>query len=364
MKIFSLLAVFTSAILFFAGCNSAGTNEPVASTANPNAESQNLNNFNDNYLAKDNFNLPAVGSILRQSDSASDFERRLNAGNGVNNLDLNGDGYADYISVAEYEDRDTGQRGFSLFDKFGSNAIQEIATIILDRTLNNGRRDTRAYLNGNDQIYGDDNFYQSDWKDTALNIANWAFQDRSSSYSSPYYYDNYPDYYETYRIVETPVYVTRIEQNYSDPVFVKASPTVTQIKIKSPYAGQYYDKIYAGLAKPNESQKEFKKNNPKPPEFVPNRREKIKNIPPGLNKSSKDEIKPEREKGERDNQIESSEITEKSKPDKVKHENNGNGKNKELKMKPNKKPEHNQGKENGKGNGGGNGKGKGGKGKG
>lgn len=287
MKHIKLLILTTVITLFIAACNSTQTDDVAVTTDYPNDAPQTVNNDNiadnDEYYARENLDLRAVGNVLKESDSAEDFERRLNFDDGVNNLDLNGDGYVDYISVEEYEDRDTGYRGFSLLDRFGGDAIQEIATVILDRTLNDGRG-SRVYLNGNDRIYGDDYYYQADWKDTTLDVVNWAFNDRDDYYRSPYYYDNYPDYYNTYRVIETPVYRTRVERNYIDPVFVQTNPAMTKIKIKSKYKDKSYDKIYAKLANPSEAQIMFRKNNPKRPEFVPNNREKVKNVPPGLDK--------------------------------------------------------------------------------
>lgn len=272
MRHIKLLILTTVITVFITACGSTQTDQAAVTTNYPNDAPQTVNDndvdYNDDYYAPENLDLRAVGDIFKESDSAADFERRLNSDDGVNNLDLNGDGYVDYISVNEYEDRDTGYRGFSLLDRFGGDAIQEIATIILDRTLNDGRG-SRLYINGNDQIYGDDYVYRADWKDTTLDIVNWAFNDRSDYYESPYYYDNYPDYYETYRVIETPVYRSRIEQYYAAPIFIKTDyREVEKIKIKSKYKDKYYDKIYARIAKPNDFQKEFRKKNPKRPEFV------------------------------------------------------------------------------------------------
>jgi hypothetical protein len=59
----------------------------------------------DEYLGLpgDNLNLYAVMNLFQESETLEDFERNLNDENSrINNLDLNGDNYVDYISVNDY----------------------------------------------------------------------------------------------------------------------------------------------------------------------------------------------------------------------------------------------------------------------
>ncbi len=366
MKSNILFTITLTVILFIAGCNSAQNDETAASPTYPNDAP--VNETEDEYFARENLDLQAVGDIFRESESAEDFESRLNSDNSVNNLDLNGDGYADYISINEYEDRDTGYRGFTLLDNFGNDSIQEIATIILDRTLNNGR-DSRLYIDGNDQIYGNDYVYRADWKDKTLDIVNWAFGNRKSYYQSPYYYGNYPDNYTSYQTIKTPVYKTRIRDNYAAPVFTKTDYNEIQnIKIKSKYKDKYYDKIYAKLANPNDAQKEFRKNYPKRPDFAPNIRSKGNNVPKGLEKQIK-EVRKDDKKAEKEFRKNKDSFSDKS----FKNEKRDNDRKEMKRGKPDKQQKdfkiENKGRENDggngkmKGGGGGKNKGKGGKGK-
>jgi cystathionine beta-lyase family protein involved in aluminum resistance len=56
----------------------------------------------NNYDISDNLDLQAVASIFGESKDLSDFEFRLNDPNlRINNLDLNRDGYVDYLRVVE-----------------------------------------------------------------------------------------------------------------------------------------------------------------------------------------------------------------------------------------------------------------------
>ena len=140
MRIIKLTLTFITISLFFMACNSSQSDETAYATPYPNVAPQNDNiSNNEDYYLRDNLELRAVGLLLEKSNNGQDFERRLNSDNNVNNLDLNGDGYGDYLSVAEYDDRNSNQRGFTLFDRFGLNEIQEIARIIFDRDRNDNR---------------------------------------------------------------------------------------------------------------------------------------------------------------------------------------------------------------------------------
>lgn len=259
MKFFKLSLITFIVAAFFTACNLDRQNT-VSRHPSDAAEA----------VARENLDLQAIGGLLEKADDAEEFEYLLNSENGVDNLDLNGDGYADYISVREFDDRDDNQRGFSLYSMFGPDMIQEIAQVIFyrDRYDHPG---SRVLLIGNEQIYGDNYYYETDWLDRSVPISTWVFTDRDNYYRSPYYYGYYPDYYEAYEVVETPAYENRIREYYYQPVFVRTPEPVyiTQIKIKSPNKDRSIDKIYAKLAKPNKEQLEFKKNNPHKPVFVP-----------------------------------------------------------------------------------------------
>jgi hypothetical protein len=56
-------------------------------------------------LPGDNLNLYAVMKLFQESETLEAFERNLNDENSrINNLDLNGDNYVDYITVTDYPD--------------------------------------------------------------------------------------------------------------------------------------------------------------------------------------------------------------------------------------------------------------------
>lgn len=269
MRSIKITVLILLTTLFMIACNSTRSEKTASTTPQPSEVIRDSvdGDMGGDY-ARDNLDLQAVGALLERSTDAENFEYLLNSDRRVNNLDLNGDGYVDYISVAEFDDRDTGQRGFTLFDRFGADDIQEIASLIFHRDRNDSRG-ARVLLNGNEQIHGDNYYYESNWLDKSLKIVDWAFGDRNDYYRSPYYYNNYPSNYSAYQVVETPVYRTRIREYYPEPVFVRtANPTVTVIKIKSSYRNRSINSIFAKLAKPTKEQKEFRENPSNRPAFV------------------------------------------------------------------------------------------------
>jgi hypothetical protein len=290
MKVFTLSLIFLISALFITSCNTPLTEESY-SNPRPYAEEEVESAFSHQELgwARENLDLRAIGELIEEADNAEELEYLLNSRNGVNNLDLNGDGYVDYISVREFDDRYDNERGFSFYSMFGSDAIQEILTIVFDRD-GYGRYDdgydeygysypgSRVLIIGDDMIYGDDYYYEANWVDRPVSFVTWVFSDRDY-YRSPYYYGYYPDYYQPYTIVETTVYRTRIEEYYYDstPAFVYTTqPTVTEIKIESPYRDRSLDRIYANLAKPTKEQVEFLRNDSTVSEVVRVRSERIK----------------------------------------------------------------------------------------
>jgi hypothetical protein len=242
--------------LFLTACN---TVSPPLGTADLNAGA---------YMAKDDLDLQRIGALLERSHSPQEFEGYLNQDDGINNLDLNGDGYADYISVEEYATDDPYQRGLSLYDCFGPDQIQEVGTVVFYRD-DPSWRGARVLVTGNDNIYGDNVYYETNWYDRPVDLITFVFGGHDR-YRSPYYYDYYPPDYVVYEVVDTPVYVTRVQRLYSQPilVFVARPDFIDKIKIKSPNRDKHFDRIYAKLAKPTKQQADFREHNPVKPERV------------------------------------------------------------------------------------------------
>lgn len=97
----------------------------------------------------DNFSLEGALELFKKSKSPEDFEKLLNSPDSkVNNLDLNGDGYIDYIRVL---DRNEGNvHAFVLQAVISESEFQDVAVIELEKKANG-----KAVL----QIVGDEDVY-------------------------------------------------------------------------------------------------------------------------------------------------------------------------------------------------------------
>jgi len=267
MKVIKTVSIFIAAAFFLAACNT----ERLTQEANP-APSINNPTFTetaadvDGYV-NDDFDLQRVGDILQRSNTPQEFESYLNQPDGINNLDLNGDGYADYISVDEFGGQDDYERGLSMYTNYGPDRRQDLGTVFFyrDEPQYPG---ARVVMNGNENIYGDNNFYETNWLEKSIGIISQLFTRNRQPYRSPYSYDNYPSGYSTYDVVDRPYYRTRVEQMYPQPTFVytAAAPIYfNKIKIKSPNNGLHLGQIYGRLKKPTKDQEDFYKNNPVKP---------------------------------------------------------------------------------------------------
>src|SRR3990170_2329950 len=83
----------------------------------------------------DHFSLEGALELFKRSDSPEEFERLLNSPDSkVNNLDLNADGYIDYIRV---HDRYQGNvHAFIIQAVISESEVQDIAVITLEKLAN------------------------------------------------------------------------------------------------------------------------------------------------------------------------------------------------------------------------------------
>jgi len=266
MKLFKTLSIFIAAAFFLAACNTDQSSQVQIPQRQTGPIAYVPEGDVDGYINND-FDLQRIGDLLQRSNSPQEFESYLNEPNGINNLDLNGDGYADYISVDEFGDQNAFERGLSLFTNYGSDRRQDLGTVYFyrDEPQYPG---ARVFMTGNDNIYGDNNYYETNWLEKSIGIISQLFSPNRQQYRSPYYYDNYPSGYSTYDVVDRSYYRTRIEQMYPQPIFVYTATApiyFNKIKIKSPNNGLHLGQIYGKLKKPTKDQEDFYKNNPTKP---------------------------------------------------------------------------------------------------
>lgn len=101
-------------------------------------------------LPGDNLNLFAVMKLFQESETLEGFERDLNAENSrVNNLDLNGDNYVDYIRVIDNVDRNVHFIVLQVAINPRENQDVAVFTVVQE---NNGN--VTIQLVGDEELYG------------------------------------------------------------------------------------------------------------------------------------------------------------------------------------------------------------------
>lgn len=202
----------------------------------------------------DNLDLQALGELVKNSTSAQDIEDKLNQNGSINNLDLNNDGSVDYIKVTEYGSGN--QRGFSFTVDVSSGQTQEIATIEVAQGSNNAQMN----IQGNQQLYGNNGYYQSHYSLTDLMIMHYLFS-YHRPYYSPYHYGYYPSYYHSYRSRPYSSYRSSVARTTRTTTITRTSrPSTTSRTISSPNANKSVSSVTArakSLSAPTRSQKAF-----------------------------------------------------------------------------------------------------------
>ncbi|MFN8290655.1 MAG: hypothetical protein U0U70_10385 [Chitinophagaceae bacterium] len=113
---------------------------------------QNQSGVDSTGLPGDNFSLQGALQLFKDAASVEDFETALNTeGNHVNNLDLNGDGQTDYVSVIDKTEKDA--HAFILRALVSPTESQDIAVIELEKT---GPENAVIQIVGDEDIYGEE----------------------------------------------------------------------------------------------------------------------------------------------------------------------------------------------------------------
>lgn len=142
------------------------------------------------YQVSDNLDLEAVAITFGESKNVEDFERRLNdPENRISNLDLNNDGYVDFLRVVEVEEK--GTHLIVIQAVIGQDLYQDVASIIVE-----GESKTSATVTivGNRDIYGDNYVIVPRYVVRPV-IFDWFWLPTYVVYHSLWYWDYYPHYY-------------------------------------------------------------------------------------------------------------------------------------------------------------------------
>lgn len=120
--------------------------------------------YPDEYLGLpgDNLNLYAVMKLFQESETLEVFERSLNDENTmINNLDLNGDNYVDYITVHDYVDGDV--HTIVLRVALDRNEFQDVAVFTVQKFRNGS---VQIQLIGDEALYGQNYIVEPNYAET------------------------------------------------------------------------------------------------------------------------------------------------------------------------------------------------------
>lgn len=154
--------------------------------------------------AGDNLDLQGVLQLFEKSSSVEDFENRLNKENNeVNNLDLNEDGFVDYIRVVDYSDDKV--HSLTLQVPYSNDEAQDVAVILLE---DKGDENTVIQIVGDEDLYGDDYIVEPSGEDEkeVVNVHQWplvrfVYAPNYRVWSSPWRYGLYPNWYKPWKPV-------------------------------------------------------------------------------------------------------------------------------------------------------------------
>ena len=131
-------------------------------------------------LPGDNLNLYAVMNLFQESRTLEEFEAKLNAKDSrINNLDLNGDNFIDYITVNDNVDGKI--HTIVLRAVLGRNDFQDVAVFIVERK---NRNKIRIQLIGDEMLYGRNYIIEP-----LGNRPNPGYRDNVVYVGNVYYYD-------------------------------------------------------------------------------------------------------------------------------------------------------------------------------
>jgi hypothetical protein len=209
---------------------------------------------NVRYGLRDYLDLQAVATAFSQSRNISEFEHQLNDyRNRISNLDLNNDGYIDYLRVEQYSDYD--EHVIQIQSVLGRNYYQPVATIYIGYNRYN---EEYIQIVGDESIYGRNYILEPVFRRRPV-IVHWLWDFRSPRYVSPYYWGYYPRHYRVRHIVALPSYHNHMKR-YVDHRHHYIRPEYSSRPVKRDNRGQVLrgdeNRNYnEGNRKPNQTQR-------------------------------------------------------------------------------------------------------------
>lgn len=193
--------------------------------------------------------LQAVAAAFAESRNAQEFELLLNSSRYmINNLDLNGDGYIDYLRVLET--RKGHYHAFLIQACIAPALFQDVATLVAERRAN------MLYV----EVVGDPYLYGYNYvvRPTFYNRPPmWDVLGRHNyvTWHSPYHYGHWPHHYQQTK----PIYLSHYQAyistymtnhhychvcDYPKQVFYPDYHYMTQSNCRNDYGKQYPDKSF------------------------------------------------------------------------------------------------------------------------
>jgi hypothetical protein len=162
---------------------------------------QDITTVRANEDISDNLDLEAVASVFGDSKDLEDFEYKLNDPElRISNLDLNQDGYVDYLRVVENSENRTIL--ITIQAVLGKNLYQDVATIDVERDRN-GRSSVQVV--GDVYMYGPDYIIEPVYiYSPPVVVYLWGPTYRP--WHSPYYWGYYPSHYHKWHAHSCHVY--------------------------------------------------------------------------------------------------------------------------------------------------------------
>lgn len=144
----------------------------------------------NSYDISDNLDLEAVAYLFGESKNLEVFEKKLNDPElQISNLDLNNDGYIDYLRVIELK---KGRVSVVIIQAvLGRDQYQDVATI--DVEVKN-KKTVYVQVVGNEYIYGTNYIIEPVYVHRPI-IFDFFWHPRRVVWHSPYYWNYYPVYY-------------------------------------------------------------------------------------------------------------------------------------------------------------------------
>lgn len=157
------------------------------------------------YDISDNLDLKAVATIFGESRDLEEFEYRLNDPElQISNLDLNRDGYVDYLRVVE--SNDDGISEVVIQAVLDDDVYQDVATIDVER-VHDGN--LRVQIIGDAYLYGPDYVFEPVFVRTPI-IFSFFWGPAYHPWRSPYYWGHYPARFHYWRPYATPRYIRNV----------------------------------------------------------------------------------------------------------------------------------------------------------